>query len=86
MNLILATKSVMLIEDGQDTCAWFPSRRCPQMPLKLIRETENVGDVRPGELVTVVLDLESWMQASRSPSAPCFRQPVPWRRSRAGAG
>lgn len=58
LNLILATKSVMLIEDDR-YLRLIPFKALSQMPLKLIRGLENVGDVRPGELVTVVLDLKN---------------------------
>jgi len=58
LNLILATKSVMLIEDDR-YLRLVPFKALSQMPLKLIRGLENVGDVRPGELVTVVLDLKN---------------------------
>ncbi|MCZ7640274.1 MAG: hypothetical protein M5U12_31995 [Verrucomicrobia bacterium] len=58
LNLILATKSVMLVEDDR-FLRLVPFKALPQMPIKLFHGLENVGDVRPGEIVTVVLDLQN---------------------------
>lgn len=58
LNLILTTKSVMLVEDDR-YLRLVPFKALPQMPLRLFHGLENVGDVRPGELVTVVLDLNN---------------------------
>ncbi len=58
LNLILATKNVMLVEADR-YLRLVPFKALPQMPLKLLHGLENVGDVRPGEIVTVVLDLKN---------------------------
>jgi type II secretion system protein D len=58
LNLVLATKSVMLVEDDR-FLRLVPFKALPQMPIKLFHGLENIGEVRPGEIVTVVLDLQN---------------------------
>ncbi len=58
LNLILATKSVMLVEDDR-YLRLVPFKALPQMPIKLFHGVENVSGVRPGEIVTVVMDLKN---------------------------
>lgn len=56
LNLMLAMKGVMLLEDGNNL-RLVPFKQLPSMPIRIMRGTENAGDVRPGEVVTVVLDV-----------------------------
>ena len=58
INVILAMKDVMLVESGNHL-QLVPFKQLPQQPLKILRGTDRTGDVRPGEVVTVVLDLKS---------------------------
>ena len=58
LNLMLATKGVMMIEDGNNL-RLVPFKQLPSMPLRILRGTENVGEVRPNEVVTVVLDAKN---------------------------
>ena len=58
LNLMLAMRGVMLIEDGNNL-RLVPFKQLPSMPLRILRGTEPVGDVRPGEVVTVVLDINN---------------------------
>ncbi len=58
LNLMLAMKGVMLVEDGNNL-RLVPFRQLPAMPLRIMRGMENVGDVRPNEVVTVVLDVKN---------------------------
>ena len=58
LNLILAMKGVMLIEDG-NYLRLVPFKQLPSMPIRIMRGIENTGDIRPGEIVTVVLDLDN---------------------------
>src|SRR3954464_4038947 len=56
LNLMLAMKGVTLVETG-NYLRLVPFKQLPSMPLKILRGTETGGDVRPSEIVTVVLDL-----------------------------
>ena len=58
LNVILAMKDVMLVEAG-NYLQLVPFKQLPQQPLKILRGTDRAGDVRPGEVVTVVLELKS---------------------------
>ena len=55
LNLILAMKGTMLVEDGNNL-RLVPFRQLPAMPLRILRGTDPTGDIRPAEVVTVVLD------------------------------
>ncbi len=55
LNLILALKGVMLLEDGKNL-RLVPFKQLPSMPIRILRGTESAGDVRPTEVVTVVLE------------------------------
>ena len=55
LNQILALKGVMLLEDGKNL-RLVPFKQLPSMPIRILRGTENVGDVRPSEVVTVVME------------------------------
>ncbi|HWI58213.1 MAG TPA: hypothetical protein VNZ22_13365, partial [Bacillota bacterium] len=58
LNLILAMKGAMLIEDGNNL-RLVPFKQLPSMPLRIMRGLESTGDIRPAEVVTVVLDTSS---------------------------
>jgi type II secretory pathway component GspD/PulD (secretin) len=58
LNLMLSMKGVMLLEDGNNL-RLVPFKQLPAMPLRIMRGTENIGDVRPNEIVTVVLDAKN---------------------------
>jgi len=55
LNVILAMKGVMLVENA-NYLQLVPFKELPSMPLRLLRGTAPAGDVRPGEVVTAVLD------------------------------
>ncbi|MFZ9854892.1 MAG: secretin N-terminal domain-containing protein [Limisphaerales bacterium] len=55
LNLMLAMKGVMLLEDGNNLRV-VPFKNLQAMPLRILRGTEPATDVRPNEVVTVVLD------------------------------
>ena len=56
LNQMLATKGVTLVEDGNNLRV-VPFKELPAAPLRILRGTDNTGDARPGEVVTVVLDV-----------------------------
>ncbi len=58
MNLILSMKGLMLVEDGH-YLRLVPFKELPQMPLRILRGLDKTTDVRPGEVVTVVLDVKN---------------------------
>ncbi|MBN2508403.1 MAG: hypothetical protein JXQ71_17125 [Verrucomicrobia bacterium] len=58
LNLMLSMKGMMLVETGH-YLQLVPFKELPQMPLKIFRGTDPTGDVRPGEVVTVVLELKN---------------------------
>ena len=58
LNLILSMKGLMLVESGH-YLRLVPFRELPSMPLKILRGVDHTGDVRPGEVVTVVLDIKN---------------------------
>lgn len=58
LNVILAMKGVMLVENA-NYLQLVPFKELPSTPLKLLRGTAPVGDVRPGEVVTAVLDAKN---------------------------
>jgi type II secretion system protein D len=58
LNLILAMKGVMLIESGNNL-RLVPFRQLPAMPIRILRGSDTTGDFRPGEVVTVVLDVKN---------------------------
>ncbi len=58
LNLILAMKGVMLVEMDR----YFrvvQLKELPQMPIRIFRGLDQTGDVRPGEVITVVLNLKN---------------------------
>jgi type II secretory pathway component GspD/PulD (secretin) len=55
LNVILAMKGVMLVENA-NYLQLVPFKELPSTPLKLLRGATPTGDVRPGEVVTAVLD------------------------------
>ncbi len=58
LNLMLAMKGVTLIETG-NYLRLVPFKQLPSMPLKIMRGTDTSGDVRPTEVVTVVLEVNN---------------------------
>ncbi len=58
LNTILSMKEVMLVETDR-FLRLVPFRDLPQMPLRIFRGLDKTGDVRPGEVVTVVLELKN---------------------------
>lgn len=58
LNLMLSMKGVMLVE-ANNYLRLVPFKQLPSMPLKIMRGTDSSGDVRPGEVVTVVLDVKN---------------------------
>ncbi|MEM7234890.1 MAG: secretin N-terminal domain-containing protein, partial [Planctomycetota bacterium] len=57
LNLILAMKGFVLVETDRHLQV-APKSALPQLPLKIFRGTDNTANVRPGEVVTVVLPLK----------------------------
>jgi len=58
LNVVLAMKGVMLVENA-NYLQLVPFKELPSTPLKLLRGAAPVGDVRPGEVVTAVLDAKN---------------------------
>ena len=58
LNLMLSMKGLMLIESG-NYLRLVPFRELPAMPLRIMRGTDTAGDTRPGEVVTVVLEVRN---------------------------
>ncbi len=57
LNLILAMKGYVLVDTGR-YLRLAPVAQLPQLPLKFLRGLDDTGDVRPGEIVSVVLPLK----------------------------
>src|SRR5687767_15032701 len=58
LNTILSMKNVMVVETER-FLQLVPFKDLPQMPLKIFRGLDQTGDVRGGEVVTVVLELKN---------------------------
>ncbi len=58
LNVILSMKGMMLVENG-NYLRLVPFKELPSQPLRLVRGTGPTGDVRPGEIVTAVLDAKN---------------------------
>jgi type II secretion system protein D len=58
LNTILSMKNVMVMETDRYLQV-VPFKELPQMPLKIFRGLDNTGDVRGGEVVTIVLELKN---------------------------
>ena len=58
LNVVLAMKGVMLVENA-NYLQLVPFKDLPSTPLKLLRGALPTGDVRPGEVVTAVLDAKN---------------------------
>ncbi len=56
LNVMLSMKGVVLVETDR-FIRLAPRDKLQQLPLKIFRGIETTGDVRPGEVVTVVLPL-----------------------------
>lgn len=58
LNLMLSMKGMTLVESGH-YLRLVPLQQLSQMPLKILRGLDQTGDVRPGEVVTVVLEVKN---------------------------
>jgi len=58
LNTILSMKGVMLVE-SERYLRVVPFKDLPQMPLKIFRGLDKTGDVSPGEVVTIVMELRN---------------------------
>ena len=58
LNVMLGMKGVMLVEDGNNL-RLVPFKQLPSMPIKIMRGLDSSTEVRPGEVVTVVLDVNN---------------------------
>ena len=58
LNVVLSMKGVMLVESG-NYLRLVPFKELPAMPLRIMRGVEQGGDVRQGEVVTVVLEVKN---------------------------
>jgi len=58
LNTILSMKNVMLVETER-YLQLVPFKDLPQMPLRIFRGLDKTGDVRGGEVVTVVMELKN---------------------------
>jgi len=57
LNLILSMKGVMLLDAGTQL-RLVPFKDIRSLPIPILRGTEPTADVRPGDIVSVVLDLQ----------------------------
>ena len=58
LNVILSMKGQMVVEEG-NFLRVLPFKELPQTPLRILRGGDKADGVRPGEVVTVVLDLKN---------------------------
>ena len=58
LNLILSMKDMALVEQDH-YLRLVALKKLPQLPVRILRGTDNTGDVRPGEVVTVVLEMKN---------------------------
>ncbi|MEY4689979.1 MAG: putative type secretion system protein precursor [Verrucomicrobiota bacterium] len=58
LNVILSMKGQMIVEEG-NFLRVLPFKELPQTPLRILRGGDKADGVRPGEVVTVVLDLKN---------------------------
>ena len=58
LNIILSMKGVTLVET-ENYLRLVPFKQLPQMPIKIMRGLNYTGDVRPGEVITVVLEVKN---------------------------
>ena len=58
LNLILSMKDATLVEQDR-YLRLLPLSKLKQTPLKILRNLEEKGDVRPGEIVTVALNFKN---------------------------
>ncbi len=57
LNLILSMKGVMLLDTGNQL-RLVPFKDLRSLPIPILRGTDPTGEVRPGDVVSVVLDLD----------------------------
>jgi len=67
LNLILSLKGVMLMESGR-YLRLVPLKELTQMPLRIFRGLDHTDNVKPGEVVTVVLALKNLDASEIAPS------------------
>ena len=58
LNLILSMKGLVLVESGH-YLRLVPFKELPAMPLRIMRGSDQTGDVRPGEVLTVVQEVKN---------------------------
>ncbi|MDB6040571.1 MAG: hypothetical protein JWM99_4412, partial [Verrucomicrobiales bacterium] len=58
LNTVLSMKGLMLVDTGNNL-QLVPFKELPQMPHRIMRGIDHTGDVRPGEVVTVVMDIKN---------------------------
>jgi len=58
LNVILSMKGQMIVEEG-NFLRVLPFKELPQTPLRILRGGDKADGVRPGEVVTVVLELKN---------------------------
>ena len=58
LNLMLSMKGAMLMEDGH-YLRLVALKQLPQMPVPILRGMDRSGDIRSGEIVTVVLEVHN---------------------------
>ena len=58
LNVILSMKGQMVVEEG-NFLRVLPFKELPQTPLRILRGGDKADGVRPGEVVTVVLELKN---------------------------
>ncbi|HYE30915.1 MAG TPA: secretin N-terminal domain-containing protein [Methylomirabilota bacterium] len=58
LNTVLSMKGVMLVDLGKNL-QLVPLKELPQLPHKILRGVDPTGDVRPGEVLTVVLNVNN---------------------------
>ena len=58
LNLILSMKGLAIVE-SEHTLRLVPFKELPSLPHRILRGTDSTGDVRPGEVITVVLEVNN---------------------------
>ena len=58
LNTVLSMKGLMLVDTGNNL-QLVPFKELPQLPHRIMRGIDHTGDVRPGEVVTVVMDIKN---------------------------
>lgn len=58
LNLILSMKGLAIVET-EHNLRLIPFKELPSLPHRILRGTDSTGDARPGEVVTVVLEVSN---------------------------